>query len=81
MVREISAAVINAAGEPTSIETLHLDDPHPGEVLRDTLVTVAGGVQVRRRCRSPSGIGCRRGRGVGSSAPQSGCDLCRVSGR
>jgi S-(hydroxymethyl)glutathione dehydrogenase/alcohol dehydrogenase len=33
VVREISAAVINAAGEPTSIETLRLDDPHPGEVL------------------------------------------------
>jgi Zn-dependent alcohol dehydrogenase len=33
VVREISAAVINAAGEPTSIETLRLDDPRAGEVL------------------------------------------------
>jgi S-(hydroxymethyl)glutathione dehydrogenase/alcohol dehydrogenase len=32
-VREIRAAVINAAGEPTAIEPLLLDDPGPGEVL------------------------------------------------
>ncbi len=32
-MREIEAAVINAAGERTAIETLRLDDPHPGEVL------------------------------------------------
>jgi S-(hydroxymethyl)glutathione dehydrogenase / alcohol dehydrogenase len=32
-VREISAAVINAAGLPTQVETLLLDDPRPGEVL------------------------------------------------
>ncbi len=32
-MREIDAAVINAAGQPTHIETLRLDDPRPGEVL------------------------------------------------
>ena len=32
-MREIQAAVINAAGQPTTIETLRLDDPRPGEVL------------------------------------------------
>ncbi len=32
-MREIQAAVINAAGQRTSIETLRLDDPRPGEVL------------------------------------------------
>jgi S-(hydroxymethyl)glutathione dehydrogenase/alcohol dehydrogenase len=32
-VREIRAAVVEAAGRPTSIETLRLDDPRPGEVL------------------------------------------------
>ncbi|HEY3333867.1 MAG TPA: alcohol dehydrogenase catalytic domain-containing protein [Candidatus Limnocylindrales bacterium] len=32
-MREIEAAVIERAGVPTTIETLLLDDPHPGEVL------------------------------------------------
>ncbi|HYO44220.1 MAG TPA: alcohol dehydrogenase catalytic domain-containing protein [Candidatus Limnocylindrales bacterium] len=32
-MREIEAAVINAAGRRTAIETLRLDDPRPGEVL------------------------------------------------
>ncbi|MEW6225779.1 MAG: alcohol dehydrogenase catalytic domain-containing protein [Chloroflexota bacterium] len=32
-MREIQAAVIERAGVPTIIETLRLDDPHPGEVL------------------------------------------------
>ena len=32
-MREIRGAVIKAAGRPTSIETLRLDDPRPGEVL------------------------------------------------
>lgn len=32
-MREIQAAVINAAGQPTGIETLRLDDPRPGEIL------------------------------------------------
>ena len=32
-MREIQAAVIERAGEPTTIETLRLDDPRPGEVL------------------------------------------------
>lgn len=32
-MREIRAAVINAAGQPTAVEPLRLDDPGPGEVL------------------------------------------------
>jgi len=32
-MREISAAVLLEGGQPTAIETLLLDDPHPGEVL------------------------------------------------
>ena len=40
MVREIQAAVINASGEPTAIETLRLDDPRPGELL--VRMTAAG---------------------------------------
>ncbi len=32
-MREIEAAVINAAGQRTAIEVLRLDDPRPGEVL------------------------------------------------
>ncbi len=40
MVQEIRAAVINAAGERTAIETLRLDDPAPGEVL--VRMTAAG---------------------------------------
>jgi S-(hydroxymethyl)glutathione dehydrogenase/alcohol dehydrogenase len=32
-VREIRGAVIEAAGRPTSVETLRLDDPRSGEVL------------------------------------------------
>jgi len=32
-VREISAAVINRAGERSAIETLQLDEPRPGEIL------------------------------------------------
>ena len=32
-VQEIEAAVIERAGLPPTIETLLLDDPHPGEVL------------------------------------------------
>ncbi len=32
-MRDISAAVINRAGEPTRIEPLRLQDPQPGEVL------------------------------------------------
>jgi S-(hydroxymethyl)glutathione dehydrogenase/alcohol dehydrogenase len=32
-MREIQAAVIERAGTPSRVETLTLDDPHPGEVL------------------------------------------------
>jgi len=32
-VREVRGAVIEAAGRPTAVETLLLDDPRPGEVL------------------------------------------------
>ena len=32
-MQEIRAAVIEAAGQPATIETLRLDDPRPGEVL------------------------------------------------
>ena len=32
-MQDIRAAVIEAAGQPTAIETLRLDDPGPGEVL------------------------------------------------
>ncbi len=39
-MREIRAAVINAAGQRTAIETLRLDDPGPGEVL--VRMTAAG---------------------------------------
>ena len=39
-MREIRAAVINAAGQRTSIETLRLEDPGPGEVL--VRMTAAG---------------------------------------